>query len=488
MVAFLMFFLTGIAIVIYLNEVPNIPRERDYVFVGSFYAFSIWIGLSVIALINILKQKKWYINTAILIALFFLLPLNLISENWNDHDRSDRYTARDFSFNFLNSCEKNAILFTSADNDSYPLWYAQEVEGYRRDIRAVLTEFLPVDWYISQLNNDYPEMGSVPISFEDKDFLNGKRMYLPILERVTEYVDFKEIVDFIRSDNPKTKLTNYDTSKIDYIPTRKFKLPVNKQNFIESCNSFKYNVDEIPNEIKLNFSGNNLLRNDLLILDIIFNNDWKRPIYFLNPNELTKFGLDKYLYREGFAYRLLPFNKENLNETSVLSNSDYQYNKFINEFKWGGVNNEDVMLDWTNVRIISSMHIREQFNHAARNLIKDGESKKAIEILDRCLELFPNEKVPFGFNLSEIIKSYYLAGEKQKAVDLFDKFKDITLNELEYYKRFDERFLSGLSNNIRMNLYYLQQLEKIKFVKGEGGTEVLNDLNNYYGYFYKVLN
>jgi hypothetical protein len=219
------------------------------------------------------------------------------------------------------------------------------------------------------------------------------------------------------------------------------------------------------------------MRNDLLILDIILNSDWKRPIYFLSTRELSKIGLDKYLYREGFAYRLLPFSKDSLNETSVLSNSNYQYNKFMNEFNWGGVNNPDVVLDWTNVRIISSMHIREQFNYAARSLI-----------LDRCIELFPNEKIPFGYSLSEIIKTYYLAGDKQKAIELFDRFRNNILAELEYYKGFDERLLPGLSNNIRMNLYYLQQLEKIKFVKGENGNEVLNDLNNYYGYFYKILN
>ncbi len=487
-ITFLLFFLTGIAIVIYLNEVPITPRERDYVFVGSFYAFSIWIGLSVIALIHILKRKSKYLNISFLILLFFLLPINLISENWDGNDRSDRYTARDFSFNILNSCEKNAILFTSADNDTYPLWYAQEVEKYRRDIRAVLIEFLPVDWYISQLENDYPGMGAIPISFEDKDFHGSKRMYLPVYERVKDYVGFKELVDFIRSDNPKTKLTAHEASMLDYIPARKFTISVNKENFIKSCTSFKYDVDEIPDNIYFQLNDNHLFRTELLVLDIILNNDWKRPVYFLNPAKLSGTGLEKYLYREGFAYRLMPFSKDSLISTTILSNSGYQYNKFMNEFNWGGVNNDNVMLDWTNVRIVSTMQIREQFNNVARNLIKEGENERAVKLLNKCLELFPKEKVPYRFSFVTIIESYFLAGQESKAIQLFNDFRNDVKNELDYYKRFDENLLPGLANNIRMNLYLLQQLESIKYVISDNGNSVLNDLNTYYGYFYKVLN
>ena len=487
LVLFLLFFFTGVAIVLYLNEIPVTPRDRDYVFVGSYYAFSIWIGLSVITIIDWLKRRNKYVNYLILVVMFFLLPMNLISQNWDDHDRSNRYTARDFSFDFLNSCEKNAILFTSADNDTYPLWYSQEVERYRRDVRTVLTEFLPVDWYISQLRNDYPDMGSIPISFDDKDFLNGKRLYLPIVNRVNGYVDFKDVVDFIRSDNPGTKLTLYDTSKIDYIPTTKLRLPVNKKNFIKSCKSFKYNTNEVPDAIYLDISSNNLLRDKLLILDIIFKSDWKRPIYFLNPTELSQLGLDKYLYREGFAYRLLPFNRDSLNAKSSLSNSDYEYNKFMNEFSWGGVNEKNVMLDWTNVRIVSSMRIREQFNHAARNLVREGHNEKAIKLLDRCLELFPDEKIPYGFSFVDIIETYFMAEDHDEATKLYNDFKNEITGELDYYKRFDDKFLPRLSNNIRINLYLLQQLEQIKYVTGKDGSDDSNDLNKYYKYFYKIL-
>jgi len=490
LVAFLFYFFAGIAIVFYVNEIPITPRERDYVYVGSFYAFSIWIGLSAIAVIDLLKQKNKYINFAILLAMFVLLPMNLISENWNDHDRSGRYTARDFSFNILNSCEKNAILFTSADNDSYPIWYSQEVEGYRRDVRAVLSEFLPVDWYINQLGNNYPEMGSIPISFEDKDFLNGKRLYLPVLDRVNDYVDLKEIIDFVQSDNPKTKLTNYDTSKIDYIPARKFKIPINKENFIKSCTSFKYNISDIPDEITLEFTGNHIFRKDLLILDIILKNDWKRPIYFLNPSDLKKYGLDKYMHREGFTNRLLPFKNDSSEKISLLSNTDYQYNKFMKEFNWGGVDDDNVILDWTNVRFTSTMRIREQFNKVARNLIYEGENEKAIKILDKCIDLLPKDKVPYGFSLPGIIESYYLSGENEKAAKLFEIYRNDIVEELEYFKRFNENQIPGLSNEIRLNLYLLQQLDRIKFVNSEPKFKdvVMNDLNSNYGYFYKLLN
>lgn len=483
-VAFLFYFFAGIAIVFYVNEIPITPRERDYVYVGSFYAFSIWIGLSTIAVIDLLKRKNKYINFSILLAMFFLLPVNLISQNWDDHDRSGRWVARDFSFNVLNSCEKNAILFTNADNDSYPIWYSQEVERVRRDIRPVLTEFLPVDWYINQLSNNYPEMGSIPISFTDDDFLNGNRMYLPIVDRVDSYVDFSEIIDFIKSDNPRTKVTNYDNSKMDYIPTRKIKIPINKENFVKSCTSFKYNVDDIPNEIEINLTGNHLFRNELLILDIILKNEWKRPINFLNTNTLRKIGLDKYVYREGLSFRLLPFANDSSNK---ISNSDYLYTKFMKEYKTGGIDDENVMLDWTNVRIVSTMRIREQFNNAARMLISEGDNKRAVEILDKCIDVLPNEKIPYGISFPQIIESYNLAGEKAKAEELYQIFRKEIINELDYYKRFDQKMIPGLSNNIRMNLYLLQQLEKGIFVKTMHKNEVVNDLNEYYGYFYKIL-
>jgi MFS family permease/tetratricopeptide (TPR) repeat protein len=483
-VAFLYFFFAGIAIVLYVNEIPITPRERDYVYVGSFYAFSIWIGLSAIAIIDLLKRKNKYINFSVLLAMFFLLPVNLISQNWDDHDRSGRWVAHDFSFNVLNSCEKNAILFTAADNDSYPIWYAQEVEGYRRDIRPVLTEFLPVDWYINQLSNNYPEMGSIPISFTDDDFLNGNRMYLPIADRVDSYVDFNEVIDFIKSDNPRTKVTNYDNSKMDYIPTRKIKIPINKENFIKSCTSFKYNVDDIPDEITINLTGNHLFRNELLILDIILKNDWKRPVYFLNTNTLSKIGLDKYVHREGLSFRLLPFAIDSSNK---ISNSDYLYTKFMKEFRTGGIDDESVMLDWTNVRIVSTMRIHEQFNNAARLLIAEGDNKRAVELLDKCLDVLPNEKIPYGLSFPQIIESYNLAGEKEKAEELYQIFRKNILDELNYYKRFDDKMIPGLSNNIRMNLYLLQKLEKVKFVKTMHKNEVINDLNEYYGYFYKIL-
>jgi len=488
LITFLMFFFTGIAIVLYLNEIPNTPRERDYVYVGSFYIFSIWIGLSTIALIDLLKKKSKYVNFLILSLLFFLLPINLISENWNDHDRSGRYTARDFSFNYLNSCEKNAILFTTADNDTYPIWYAQEVERYRRDIRSIITEFLPVDWYIDQLKNNYPDMGAIPISFEEKDFLKGQRMYLPIIDRVDEYVNFKEVVEFVRSENPKAKVTNYDTSKTNYIPARKIKFKVNKENFVKSCTSFKYNSDEISDEIYLNFKENYLFRNDLIILDIILKNDWKRPIYFLNPSELSKFGLDKYLYKEGFAYRLMPFNKDSLSESPPLSPSSSPSTPFMYEFNCGGANNKDVMLDWTNVRTVYTMQIREQFNEVAKSFINEGDNKKAIELLNKCIEMFPSDKIPYGIGFTKIIESYYLAGEKGKATELFDGFKKTIQTELDYYKRFDDRFLPGMSNDIRMNLYLLQQLNVIKFVDEKNGDELINEFNMYYEYFYKILN
>jgi tetratricopeptide (TPR) repeat protein len=221
-----------------------------------------------------------------------------------------------------------------------------------------------------------------------------------------------------------------------------------------------------------------------LILDIILKNDWKRPIYFLNTNTLSKIGLDKYIHREGLSFRLLPFAADSSNK---ISNSDYLYTKFMNEFRTGGMDDENIMLDWTNVRIVSTMRIREQFNNAARLLISEGDNKRAVEVLDKCLDVLPNEKISYGISFPQIIESYNLAGEKEKAEELYQIFRKNILNELDYYKRFDEKMIPGLSNNIRMNLYLLKQLEKVRFVKTMHENEVINDLNEYYGYFYKIL-
>ena len=486
-VSFLYFFLTGIAIVFYVNEVPITPRERDYVYVGSFYAFAIWIGLSVIAIIDSLKQKNKYVNYAIASAMFLVLPINLISQNWDDHDRSGRYTARDYAFNLLNSCEKNAILFTSADNDSYPLWYSQEVESYRRDIRAVLTEFLPVDWYINQLRNEYPQMGKLPISFPESSFLDNQRSYLPIIPRTNARVKLDDLIDFVRSDNDKTKYTTYNNQKIDYLPTNKIKVEIDKDNFKKSCKSFKYDEKILPNEIYFDIPLRQLYRDNLIILDIIANNKWERPIYFLNPQKAKDIGLGKFLYREGLAYRLLPFNRDSLQANEIPNNSSYQYNKFMNEFNWGRVEQDDVKLDWTNVRMIGSFQIRDQFNNAAQKLMSVGKKKEAIEILDKCIATFPEKKVPYQYQIPRIIKSYYLAGEKEKASKLFDSLKKTVTSELEYYRNFDLRFYPSLTSNIQLQLYILQLLDQIKFIKGDGYTETINDLNKYYMSFRQVL-
>ena len=304
----LLFLMTGIAIVFYLNQYPNQPRERDYAFAGSFYFFSVWIGIGVLALFEGLSRlinEKIAAPVAGLLC-FLAVPVIMGSENWDDHDRSGRYLARDVAFNYLNSCAPNAILFTNGDNDTFPLWYAQEVEGKRTDIRVCNLMLLNTDWYINQMKNKTYESDPLPVTLPVKKYYDGINNQVFIVEKTKDPVDISTIIDWVNSDNKGTKVQVSTSEILDIIPTRTIRIPVDAAKVIASGTVKPEDAEKIVPYIDIKLKGNSILKSQLIVLDILAHNNWERPIYFVTGYHNDAFGLEEYFQLEGLAYRLVP--------------------------------------------------------------------------------------------------------------------------------------------------------------------------------------
>jgi hypothetical protein len=482
LVNFLLFVFTGIAIVVYLNEVPITPRERDYAYVGSYFAFSIWIGLGAIAVVEKLKiRNNKNLIFSVLVLFVIAIPLNMLFENYDDHDRSNRYTARDYAKNMLESCEQNAILFTTADNDTYPIWYIQEVEGFRTDVRQVLQPFVAIDWYGEQLNLDYGNRKGLGVSMKGTELLMKNNTYFPVINKIDSAIDLEQTIEFVMSKKPKTKLKGNDNSFISFIPGENLSLKVNKANCRKSCSYWPSGNIKIPDNISIKLSGNYLYRGEFLILDIIAKNNWKRPIYFYHPSQVEKLGLADYLHREGILYRLLPY-KNTLPDKLAKNQAVHQYNLFKNKFKWGNVNQPNVYLDNQNIQIINQFRFRESFAELAKTLAKANEKQKAIEILDLATNLFPSERVPYSIFVPEIVKGYYVANAKEKANLLaIDISKNLSKN-IRFYKNLKkEKGSSAAVGEVRKDLYILQELVKItEAYSPETSKEIMRIFEEYY--------
>jgi hypothetical protein len=310
-VVLLLFVFTGLAIVVYLNQYPNQPRERDYAYAGSFYAYAIWIGLGVLALFNALSKTIGKKPGAILAGLLclILVPGIMAKENWDDHDRSGRFTARDIAYNYLNSCAPNAILFTNGDNDTFPLWYAQEVEGIRTDIRVVNLMLFNTDWYIDQMKRKAYDSEPLPLSIPKEKYKDGTNGQVFMIERVKEYIPVKQVIDFILNDNEATKI-RYDNEMLDYIPTKMFRIPVDSAAVIANGTVSPDLASQIVKSIDIKINRNYLLKNQVMVLDLLAQNNWERPIYYVTGGHDDALGLEEYFQLEGFAYRLVPIKTE----------------------------------------------------------------------------------------------------------------------------------------------------------------------------------
>ena len=491
-VVMLLFILTGLAIVIYLNQTPTQPRERDYAYAGSFYAFTIWIGLGVLGIINLLHKYFQTIVTNILVIVLCLLivPGIMASENWDDHDRSKRYTTRDIAYDCLNTCAPNAILFTNGDNDTFPLWYAQEVEGIRTDVRIVNLMLLNMDWYIKQMKLKAYESDPLPFSLTYNQYKMGTRDVVYLNNKIDEYVDIKRIMQFVGSDNIQTKLETQSGIRYDYIPTHKFRLPVDSAKVISNGTVKPADADKIVSPVDWTINARYLGKSELIVLDMLANNNWERPIYFLATGHEGLIGLKDYLQLEGFAYRLVPIKTVTDRYSPGRIDTEIMYDNLMNKFKWGGMNDPDVYLDNYHVKTLYFLRLRHRFNRLANEYIKENNIERAVVVLDKCIELTPHKKIPYNMFIPPIIESYYKCRAFEKANLLAEKNAQICDDNLNYFFDQTNEFISTISPEIRINLQILKNLLILSrtYKQNELAQKLEEMFNGYYQNYSDKMN
>ncbi len=470
LVVTMLFIMTGLAIVVYLNQYAPQPRERDYAYAASFYAFSIWIGLGVIAVAALIEKFLRTKHSGIIATIVcMIVPGILVAKNWDDHDRSGRYLARDIAINFLESCDKNAILFTVGDNDTFPLWYAQEVEGIRRDVRVVNLSLLNSDWYVSQMKRKVYDSEPLPISLNFNQFKSGSYdiMYLAPNERYTGYVQLQELFEVIHKQ-PGALQVNTSVGMVDVIPADKFTLPVDTLLVIKNRTVQPDEIDQLQASLEWTIKERALTKSQIVALDIITHNNWERPIYFSSTAGAdTYMGLDSYLRAEGFTLRLVPVKNVPEEVFDGYVHSDVLYNKLMNVFSYGNMDDPSIYLDETNIRMINNL--RSMFGRLANKLVQQGRNEEAIAVCDRCLQLTPNNSIPFNYHLLPLAESYLAAGADQKAYELLTQLLLIYSENLDYYFSFPTAKLKLLEQDIRQSLMVINGIASMANEQGDRG-------------------
>lgn len=470
-----LFLFTGAFIVLYLNFPAHQPRERDYAYVGSFQTFMIWIGLGVLAIIDYASKRmnKMVATVSAFGITVLAVPTIMASENWDDHNRSNRTTAVDFATNYLESCPKNAILFTNGDNDTYPLWYAQNVEGIRTDVRVINLSLLNTDWYADGLKRQAYESAPVPFSMTPDKYVQGVRDVVyyyqnPQIEKTyginqTDFYPLKNIMAFINDDNdPMAKVTSQGGESFNYYPTKKFCIPINKEQVMKSGAVHPKDFGMIVDSIKFEVSNSALMKADLITLDIVASTDWTRPICFaITTGSDVYLNMQNYFQINGLVYQLVPILNNQPNDgTMGRLNTDIMYDNLMTKFKWGGMANAGVYLDETILR--QTKNLRNLFFRLATELVKEGDKQKAIKVLDKCLEVMPKENVPYDVFIVRLAEAYYEAGAPAKANMLLRDVANMTADKYNYFSSFRKEGKGALvQNDMKENeqiLGYCQQV------------------------------
>ena len=468
-IVFLLFIMTGLAIVVFLNQYPLQPRERDYAYAGSFYAFSIWIGLGVMGLFDFIRKKikkNEVVVAASTVALTFLLvPFIMAQQGWDDHDRSGKYAARDFAINYLKGCDKNSVVVTFGDNDTFPLWYVQEVEGYRTDIRVFNHMLASGHWYVQQMFSKVYESDKLPFTLKKEQYNNGVNNYIPIYEHPSlenKYTELKELIDFVAIDNDRTKMTVSGGQKINFFPSRKIRLTVDAKKCVENGIVPREMADRIVPYIEWEIKQNALFKNDLAFLDFLATNNWERAIYTANPSSLATFlDIDQYLHQEGMVYKFMPVKADNYYEGIGGVNPDKTYEVFMN-CNWGNLNDPHVTVDRESDR--NSRLPRQNYLRAAETFMNRGEKEKAIELLDKCQYFFPDSKIQYDMMLIPFAEIYYQADKKDKANAILTRLAEIYGDDLRYFNQlkagFTEKYYSAEVDRTVRVLRTISQLAK----------------------------
>ncbi len=481
----ILFIMTGAAIVFYLNQSPNQPRERDYAYAGSFYFFAVWIGLGVLALFEAFSKLLGEKTASPLAAVLCLaaVPVLMGFENWDDHDRSGRYLTRDVAFNYLNTCAPNAILFTNGDNDTFPLWYAQEVEDKRTDVRVCNLMLLNTDWYINQMKRKVYESDPLPVTLPVQKYYDGINNQVFIVERTKDPVDASTVIDYICSDNRATKVQISPTEILDVIPSRTIRIKVDSAKVLASGVVRPEDADLIVPYIDIQLKGSSILKSQLIVLDILAHNNWERPVYFVTGYHNDALGLEEYFQLEGLAYRLVPIKSHN---TSWIDygriDSDILYDNLMNKFVWRGANDSDVNLDYHHLRTLSVIKSRLVYARLAKALSQKGMKDKAVEVINRCMEELPLDNYPYDPYYTDLIEACFIAGEKERAAEMTGDLRNYYFSRLDYYLKQNPYVFSSAEYEIQSAIQYTSRAAGfcIENGKTELGEEINKSLEGYY--------
>jgi hypothetical protein len=466
-----LFIMTGVAIVVYLNQYPNQPRERDYAYAGSFYAFAVWIGLGVLVLYEGIKKILPSGLSSIMASVLSLLavPVIMASENWDDHDRSGRYMARDFAYNYLNTCAPNAILFTNGDNDTFPLWYAQEVEGIRTDVRVVNLSYLGADWYIEQMQRRAYESAPLPISMTKDKYISGNRDIVYIVDRFNEPKNLKDVIDWVASDDPRTKSLPNVNEKIDYIPTRKFIIPVDTSKVLNNGTVNRDMADQVVSELnwQLDPSQRYLVKNHLMILDMLATNNWERPVYYaITVSDDNYLNLEKYFQIHGLAFRIVPLVSEDNMYGRGGIDTRIMFDNFMHNFRWGGIENPDVYID-ENVNGMLT-NFRSNFGRLAADLIRENKRDSAKAVLDKCLQILPDAVIPYNVFSLSLIDSYFKLGDTLTANAIINTLLENTVDDLDYFASLGKKYENHLMYEKQVAFYVLDDIRRQAYINNQG--------------------
>ncbi len=485
------FIMTGVAIIFYLNQYPNQPRERDYAYAGSFYAFAIWIGIGFMFFYDRLQKYLGDKGAAAstLVLLTAAVPVLMAAQNWDDHDRSDRYTARDIGANYLKSCAPNSVLFTYGDNDSFPVWYVQDVEQVRTDVRVANLSYIQAGWYIEMMRQKAFDSDPLPLSLKYEKYVEGVRTQLPVNNRVDKPVDLKSVVEFAGYDDKKYMVDLSGRGDfLNYLPANKFVIDVDTAKVLKNGTVKEYFKDRIVSPMIWEYTDEDAFKGDLAIMDLLSTNKWERPVYYSTTVPSSQYkGLEKYFVQEGLAYRVSPI-KTRESEQGEFGMIDplVMYDNLMNKFTWGNAEDPDVYLDENNRRMFSNF--RRLFANLGKELLLTGDTARAVEVAHRGLELVPAEKMPndfFTIGLAEILIRGGKVEEGEKLlgdiVNYSREYLDYTLT-LTTDERFGLEYATGINMQALLDIYNMSVVFKLASL-----TEAMEPvINNYYSKLYSA--
>ena len=464
-VVFLLFFMTGLAIVIYLNQTPYQPRERDYAYAGSFYAFCIWIGFGLLGVVEMLQKvmKNKLAAAVVAFVLCLSVPTVMAASGWEGHNRAEKTSALDWGKNYLKNLPENAVIFTRGDNDTFPLWYVQEVEGYRTDVRVCNYMLSSGYWYVHQMGRKQYESERLPLSLTPEQYDNGVNEPVFIQEVFEGPVELKDAIEFIKSDNVKTKVSLMSGDKANYLPARNLKITVDKEAVVRNGIVPESMKEQIVDEIvwRIPESVNYLYKNDLMLLDFMATNDWTRAVYFTSLSDIKNvLGIDKYLHQEGLSHRFMPVLASDYHKDAggVYVEGSYEL-LMADDIRWGNLNKEGVAVDPESRRNL--LFVKQAYMRLAQSLLNRGQNDSAVAVLDRCLEFFPDEKIPYDFYMLAYPEIYYKAGAMEKGDELVDVIANNCLDNLRYYSELNDRFIPYYAETIRENLAMINEMSNI---------------------------